>query len=108
SKLFSKWSEVFASVKHKLLAIRRREGAEKVKRKGIIIDKEVSLKLEFYKIEPSIFKHFLSVGGTGETGIIVSVNSVFHPDICVLLRNCRQPQLAQSTGKLYPILVVEI
>ncbi|CAG8846253.1 13739_t:CDS:1, partial [Racocetra persica] len=65
SELFSKWSEAFASARHKLLAIKRQEGIEEIKRKGIIIDKEVSLKtyLEFCKGEPSIsVKHHLIDG----------------------------------------------
>ncbi|CAG8641235.1 2046_t:CDS:1 [Ambispora gerdemannii] len=56
NELFSKWSSAFDSARHKLLAIKRQEGFEEVKRKGITIDKEVSrrLYLEFCEGEPKV------------------------------------------------------
>ncbi|CAG8516303.1 5325_t:CDS:2 [Diversispora eburnea] len=65
SELFSKWSKAFDSERHKLLAIRRQEGIEEVKRKGIIIDKKVSLKtyLKFCKGEPSISVKYHLIDG---------------------------------------------
>ncbi|CAG8438662.1 8565_t:CDS:1 [Cetraspora pellucida] len=64
-EVFSKWSKAFYSARHKLLAIRRQEGIEEIKRKGVIIDKEVPLKiyLKFCKEEPPIsVKHHLIDG----------------------------------------------
>ena len=56
NELFSKWSLAFDSARHKLLAIKRQEGFQEVKRKGITIDKEVSRRhyLEFCEGEPKV------------------------------------------------------
>ncbi|CAG8783563.1 25126_t:CDS:2, partial [Dentiscutata erythropus] len=56
STLFTKWSEALSSARHKLLAVRRQEGVEEIKRKGIIIDRKVTLNtyLKFCKEEPRV------------------------------------------------------
>ncbi|CAG8643629.1 2441_t:CDS:1 [Ambispora gerdemannii] len=65
NELFSKWTLAFDSARQKFLAIRRQEGIEEVKRKGIIIDREVSRRtyLKFCEGEPRIsVKHRLIDG----------------------------------------------
>nr|CAG8460544.1 6144_t:CDS:2 [Entrophospora candida] len=82
NELFSKWSSASISARHKLLAIGRQEGIEEVKRKGIIIDREVSLGtyLKFCEGEPRIDQ--LRV--IGEVDVIVDTRSVYRSDISSL------------------------
>nr|CAG8438306.1 8004_t:CDS:2 [Entrophospora candida] len=63
NELFSKWSSASISARHKLLAIGRQEGIEEVKRKGIIIDREVSLGiyLKFCEGEPRMSAKYPSL-----------------------------------------------
>ncbi|CAJ0631980.1 6530_t:CDS:2 [Entrophospora sp. SA101] len=79
NELFSKWSSASISARHKLLAIRRQEGIEEVKRKGIIIDREVSL------------------------GSFVKENQE-----CLPNTEPQPSQASQFNRKPYPTLVVEI
>ncbi|CAG8538767.1 9643_t:CDS:1 [Paraglomus brasilianum] len=65
NELFSKWSSTLGSARYRLLAIRRQEGFEEVKRKRIIIDKEVSriLYLKFCESEPRISVKYRLIEG---------------------------------------------
>ncbi|CAG8748594.1 10945_t:CDS:1, partial [Funneliformis caledonium] len=59
--LYSKWCEKFDLARHSLLAIfKRQEGIQEVKRKGIIIDSEISRGKfqEFSEREPRISVKF--------------------------------------------------
>ncbi|CAJ0840026.1 7928_t:CDS:2 [Entrophospora sp. SA101] len=116
------------SARHKLIAIRRQEGIEEVKRKGIIIDREVSRRtyLEFCETyEVPLNPHGLiqaklisimdnwsvQLQVIGELDVIVGTRSIYRSDISVQPRNRRQPQPSQavnSSRKPYPTLVVEI
>ncbi|CAH1766880.1 429_t:CDS:2, partial [Entrophospora sp. SA101] len=103
------------SARHKLIAIRRQEGIEEVKRKGIIIDREVSRRtyLEFCETKLiSIMDNWsVQLQVIGELDVIVGTRSIYRSDISVQPRNRRQPQPSQavnSSRKPYPTLVVEI
>ncbi|CAH1767886.1 6176_t:CDS:2 [Entrophospora sp. SA101] len=65
NELYSKWFSALDSARHKLLAIRRQKGIEEVKRKGIIIDREVSRRthLEFSESEPRVSAKYRLING---------------------------------------------
>nr|CAG8651488.1 7246_t:CDS:1 [Entrophospora candida] len=65
NELYSKWLSALDSARHKLLAIRRQEGIEEVKRKGIIIDREVSRRtyVEFSESEPRVSAKYRLING---------------------------------------------
>ncbi|CAG8618883.1 1490_t:CDS:2 [Ambispora gerdemannii] len=129
-KLFSIWFSAFGSARHKLLAIRQ-EGSEEVKRKGIIIDRNIlrNTYLKFCEEEPKVSVNHRLIDGKieayempldphglvhGELNLIMgnwSRQSVCRPDICVRPLNRHQPQslrAVNSSGNPYPTLVVEI
>ncbi|CAJ0834515.1 8699_t:CDS:2 [Entrophospora sp. SA101] len=107
------------SARHKLIAIRRQEGIEEVKRKGIIIDREVSPYEVPLNPHGLIQAKLISIMDNwsvqlqviGELDVIVGTRSIYRSDISVQPRNRRQPQPSQavnSSRKPYPTLVVEI
>ncbi|CAG8473053.1 3687_t:CDS:1 [Diversispora eburnea] len=99
NKLFFKWSEAFDSARHKLLAIRQQEGIEEVKRKGIIIDKNVSLStyLEFCKGEPSIsVKHHLIDGKIEAYEMPLDPHSLIQAKLTNIMDNWNDQLLAMG------------
>ncbi|CAH1756551.1 5473_t:CDS:2 [Entrophospora sp. SA101] len=82
NELFSKWSSASISARHKLLAIRRQEGIEEVKRKGIIIDREVSLGSFVKENQEFVIMDNWSdqLRVIGEVDVIVDTRSVYRSD----------------------------
>ncbi|CAG8625232.1 2442_t:CDS:1 [Ambispora gerdemannii] len=89
NELFSKWTLAFGSARHKLLAIRRQEGIEEVKRKGIIIDREISRKayLKFCEGEPRIsVKHRLVDGKIEAYEMPLNSHSAVQGELIYIMR----------------------
>ncbi|CAJ0747682.1 1088_t:CDS:2 [Entrophospora sp. SA101] len=85
NELFSKWSSASISARHKLLAIRRQEGIEEVKRKGIIIDREVSLGTKLVVIMDNWSDQLRVIG---EVDVIVDTRSVYRSDETISNFSC--------------------
>ncbi|CAG8670423.1 11080_t:CDS:1 [Acaulospora morrowiae] len=67
-ELYSMWCSKFDLARYRLLSIKRQEGREEVKRRGIVIDREISLEtyLGFCDKEPRISVKYRLADGTIE------------------------------------------